>query len=128
VRRIARENNVDITALNGTGKDGRVTKEDILGFVSGKTAAPKPAAAAASAPCPLKSAPAAKPAATAAPAVSAAAGAIPADERVPVKGLARAMVKSMTAAWVRSGATPRARVAYVPHTRTYTRACSCIHV
>lgn len=41
VRRIAREHNVDIRQINGTGISGRVTKHDILGFIeSGKTAAP----------------------------------------------------------------------------------------
>jgi pyruvate dehydrogenase E2 component (dihydrolipoamide acetyltransferase) len=33
VRRIAREHNVDITAIPGSGIGGRVTKHDILGFI-----------------------------------------------------------------------------------------------
>jgi len=33
VRKIARENNVDITQLQGTGVSGRVTKNDILDFL-----------------------------------------------------------------------------------------------
>jgi pyruvate dehydrogenase E2 component (dihydrolipoamide acetyltransferase) len=33
VRRIAREHNVDIRQINGTGVSGRVTKHDILGFI-----------------------------------------------------------------------------------------------
>jgi 2-oxoglutarate dehydrogenase E2 component (dihydrolipoamide succinyltransferase) len=33
VRRIAREHNVDIQQINGTGISGRVTKNDILGFI-----------------------------------------------------------------------------------------------
>jgi 2-oxoglutarate dehydrogenase E2 component (dihydrolipoamide succinyltransferase) len=33
VRKIARENNVDITQIEGTGVSGRVTKNDILGFM-----------------------------------------------------------------------------------------------
>jgi pyruvate dehydrogenase E2 component (dihydrolipoamide acetyltransferase) len=33
VRRIAKEHNVDITAIQGTGISGRVTKHDILGFI-----------------------------------------------------------------------------------------------
>jgi pyruvate dehydrogenase E2 component (dihydrolipoamide acetyltransferase) len=41
VRRIARENNVDISRIAGTGADGRVTKKDILSFIeSGAAAAP----------------------------------------------------------------------------------------
>jgi pyruvate dehydrogenase E2 component (dihydrolipoamide acetyltransferase) len=46
VRRIAKEHNVDIRNINGTGISGRVTKNDILGFIeTGPTAAPAPAAA-----------------------------------------------------------------------------------
>jgi 2-oxoglutarate dehydrogenase E2 component (dihydrolipoamide succinyltransferase) len=41
VRRIAREHNVDIRQINGTGISGRVTKNDILGFLeSGKEGRP----------------------------------------------------------------------------------------
>jgi 2-oxoglutarate dehydrogenase E2 component (dihydrolipoamide succinyltransferase) len=41
VRRIAREHNVDIRQINGTGFSGRVTKNDILGFLeSGKEGRP----------------------------------------------------------------------------------------
>ena len=41
VRRIAREHNVDIQRIQGTGINGRVTKNDILGFIeSGAAAAP----------------------------------------------------------------------------------------
>ncbi len=35
VRNIAKRENIDINKVNGTGKDGRVTKEDILNFISG---------------------------------------------------------------------------------------------
>lgn len=45
VRRIAREHNVDIRQINGTGISGRVTKHDILGFIEGGGAAKPPAAA-----------------------------------------------------------------------------------
>ncbi len=34
VRRIAKEHDVDITRIHGTGIDGRVTKDDILGFIA----------------------------------------------------------------------------------------------
>ncbi len=35
VRKIAKEHNVDITKISGTGIAGRVTKDDILGFIAG---------------------------------------------------------------------------------------------
>jgi len=44
VRRIAREHNVDITKIQGTGINGRVTKQDILGFIETGGAAPAAAA------------------------------------------------------------------------------------
>jgi 2-oxoglutarate dehydrogenase E2 component (dihydrolipoamide succinyltransferase) len=42
VRRIAREHNIDVRRIPGTGTGGRVTKQDILGFVArgGPVAAP----------------------------------------------------------------------------------------
>ncbi len=46
-RKLAEENNVDPAAVKGTGKDGRVTKEDVQNHVSSKSSAPaaaKPAA------------------------------------------------------------------------------------
>jgi pyruvate dehydrogenase E2 component (dihydrolipoamide acetyltransferase) len=49
VRRIAREHNVDIRSIQGTGINGRVTKHDILSFIESAkpgAPAPKPAAAA----------------------------------------------------------------------------------
>jgi pyruvate dehydrogenase E2 component (dihydrolipoamide acetyltransferase) len=45
VRRIAREHNVDIRGIQGTGISGRVTKNDILGYLeSGAAKQPAPAA------------------------------------------------------------------------------------
>ncbi|HWW60597.1 MAG TPA: dihydrolipoamide acetyltransferase family protein, partial [Thermoanaerobaculia bacterium] len=46
VRKIAAENNVDITQLQGTGVSGRVTKNDILGYLQQPKETPKPAPAA----------------------------------------------------------------------------------
>ena len=47
VRKIARENNVDLNAVPGTGAGGRVTKEDILAYLEKGAPAAKPAPAAA---------------------------------------------------------------------------------
>ena len=54
VRRIAKEHNVDISAIQGTGMAGRVTKDDILGFISkgGATGAPPAAGSGTSTPAP----------------------------------------------------------------------------
>jgi len=43
VRRIAREHNVDIQRIQGTGISGRVTKQDILGFIESGVGANAPA-------------------------------------------------------------------------------------
>ncbi len=45
VRRIAREHNVDLAQVPGTGLEGRITKEDILRFVEQHPAGAPPAAA-----------------------------------------------------------------------------------
>ena len=46
VRKLAREHNVDLAKVSGTGTGGRVTKQDVLNFVDQRTSAPSPAAAA----------------------------------------------------------------------------------
>jgi pyruvate dehydrogenase E2 component (dihydrolipoamide acetyltransferase) len=82
VRKIAKENNLDLSKVPGTGSAGRITKEDILGYLAkggaaapAKPAAPTPAPTPVSAPAPA----AAKPAAPApAPVVTAG------DELVPL--------------------------------------------
>jgi len=65
VRKIAEEHGVDIQSVPGTGHAGRVTKQDILGFIEqgGAAAAPAPAVAQ-----PAPPAPASSPAPSAAPA------------------------------------------------------------
>jgi 2-oxoglutarate dehydrogenase E2 component (dihydrolipoamide succinyltransferase) len=57
-RKIAEENGINLASVKGTGKDGRVTKEDVVAAVEAKKSAPA-------------AAPAAKPAAAAAPVVAA---------------------------------------------------------
>ena len=69
VRKIAKENNLDLSRVAGTGAGGRITKEDVLGYVGqpggGAAAAATPTSAPASAAAPAPVA-AAKPAAPAA--------------------------------------------------------------
>ncbi|MEO6801684.1 MAG: 2-oxoglutarate dehydrogenase, E2 component, dihydrolipoamide succinyltransferase [Granulicella sp.] len=62
VRKIAKDNNVDLTQVPGSGSAGRITKTDILGHLEGGT---KPAAAAPSASAPAAASAPAKPVAAA---------------------------------------------------------------
>ena len=72
VRRLAKEHNVDLSAIEGTGAGGRITKEDIEGVIAGQSA---PAAAPASAPAAARpSVPPPAPAPIAAPGAPAAHG------------------------------------------------------
>jgi pyruvate dehydrogenase E2 component (dihydrolipoamide acetyltransferase) len=65
VRKIARENNLDLRQVSGTGSSGRVTKEDVLGFLAKGAQpgapAPVPVAPAPAAPAPVPAPAAAKP-------------------------------------------------------------------
>src|SRR5690242_5291667 len=63
VRKIAKENNVDLGQVPGTGMGGRITKEDILAFIQKYPAgaapqAPRPAAAPSGPPAQMAAAPA----------------------------------------------------------------------
>ncbi len=80
VRKIAKENNLDLRQVSGTGSAGRITKEDILGYLAkGAPTAPAPKPAA---PIPAPAPAAAKPAAPPPPAVAPVATA--GDELVPL--------------------------------------------
>jgi pyruvate dehydrogenase E2 component (dihydrolipoamide acetyltransferase) len=82
VRKIARENNLDLSKVPGTGSAGRITKEDILGYLE---KGPAPAAAAPPAPAAKPAAPAPAAPAAAKPPASAPAPVITAgDELVPM--------------------------------------------
>jgi 2-oxoisovalerate dehydrogenase E2 component (dihydrolipoyl transacylase) len=80
VRHMARQNNLDLATVAGTGRDGRVMREDVVAFLKGG------ATAAATA--------------TATPALSqvAVAPAARQDQVVPIRGVKKIMVKTMTAA------------------------------
>ena len=57
VRKLAREHNVDLAKIHGTGAGGRVTKQDVLDFVERRTSAPvSPAPSVARAPSPASTA------------------------------------------------------------------------
>ncbi|MEO1626126.1 MAG: dihydrolipoamide acetyltransferase family protein [Bacteroidota bacterium] len=79
VRNIAAKENIgqaELDAIHGTGSNGRVTKKDILTYVSNRTAAPVAPAS------PAVAAPAAKPAAPSAPAVPKMAASISGDVEI----------------------------------------------
>ena len=80
VRRIAKDNNVDLHQVSGTGMQGRITKDDIQNFISqhGKGgAAPAPAPGQRPAAAPTYAAPSAPSAPQAAPTFMAAGGGAP---------------------------------------------------
>lgn len=83
VRKLAREKGLDISQIPGTGRNGQVTKEDVLGFQPGATQAEGEAPAAAEAQAGKASAPAAAPAGDRT------------EERVPLKGIRKAIANAM---------------------------------
>jgi pyruvate dehydrogenase E2 component (dihydrolipoamide acetyltransferase) len=88
VRKYARDKGVDIRLVNGTGKNGRVLKEDVDNFQSGGAKAPAEAPAAAQ----QQDVPAAETKAPAAPAVPQ--GQYP-ETREKMSGIRRAIAKAM---------------------------------
>ena len=58
VRKLAREHNIDLAGVSGTGTGGRVTKQDVLDFVERRTSAPSPAPSVPPAPVSARPAPA----------------------------------------------------------------------
>jgi len=57
VRKIAKDNNVDLTGIAGSGAAGRITKSDILARIAGGTAKPADAAKPTAAPIPGEAVP-----------------------------------------------------------------------
>ncbi len=98
VRKYAREKGVQLAVVPGTGKLGRITREDVDRFLAGgAAAAPAQAAPVAEAAAPAVEAPAASGVtqAAAAPTVHYAAQAGELEERVPLKGIRKAIAKAM---------------------------------
>lgn len=89
VRKFAREQGVDLTQVNGSGKNGRITRDDVTGFGG---AAAAPAAVTADAAAPAEQA-APKSEAKAAPVASGTA--YRPEERVPFKGIRKAIANAM---------------------------------
>ncbi|MBB6730325.1 2-oxo acid dehydrogenase subunit E2 [Cohnella zeiphila] len=87
VRKFAREKGVAIAEVSGTGKNGRITREDVLAYAGG--GAPAKAEASDAAPSAGQAQAAAKPAAQA---VQAGPGV---EERVPFKGIRKAIANAM---------------------------------
>src|SRR5271165_4743806 len=99
VRKIAKENNVDLTQVPGTGLGGRITKEDIEAFIAKHGAAAAQPATPAKPPAP-SSAPAAAsaPAEPAAPAVTgplSTVGAVTPGEIVPMSVMRKKIAEHM---------------------------------
>ncbi|KAK1636640.1 2-oxoacid dehydrogenase acyltransferase [Colletotrichum phormii] len=80
VRHLTKSLNVDIADIDGTGRDGRVLKEDVQNFVKRRDAGDRPAGA--STPSPTASAPPS--------------GAAQLETRVPLTNTQQQMLKSMT--------------------------------
>ncbi len=59
VRKLARENSVDLTQVKGTGAGGRITKQDVEGFIATQKSAAPAAAAPQATPAPAQPVPAA---------------------------------------------------------------------
>jgi pyruvate dehydrogenase E2 component (dihydrolipoamide acetyltransferase) len=95
VRKYAREKGVNIALVPGTGKLGRITRQDVDSFLAGGTAQAAAPAPAAGQPAAETAAPTAPAAAAAVPTVHYTAQAGELEERVPLKGIRKAISKAM---------------------------------
>jgi 2-oxoisovalerate dehydrogenase E2 component (dihydrolipoyl transacylase) len=93
VRKIAKENSIDLHLLQGTGPKGRILKEDVLNFIKTGGKSSQPAA-----PTAPSSPPQSKPESISPAPHSTPPSRTPgAKTVVPIRGIQRIMVKSMTA-------------------------------
>lgn len=97
VRRIAKENQVDLRQVQGTGKDGRITKEDVLNFVaspSSRSTTKGPSSTSTSSTTSSSSTSSTSRQPTS-PTTTTKGG----ERREAIRGFKRAMVRSMNEAW-----------------------------
>ncbi|MEB3101893.1 dihydrolipoamide acetyltransferase family protein [Ferviditalea candida] len=90
VRKLAREKGIDITLVQGTGRHGQVTREDLLAFEPGQAKAETKVSAAtdeAASPKPKPETP---------PVAAAPATGEEAEERMPLKGIRKAIAHAMS--------------------------------
>jgi 2-oxoglutarate dehydrogenase E2 component (dihydrolipoamide succinyltransferase) len=93
VRRLVEENRLDPTAIAGSGRDGRVTKSDVVEFLDKRKSVPAVSAAAsdrAASPAPVRVAPVKE-----APGAAAAPGAVRAEKRVAMTRLRQRIAARM---------------------------------
>eukprot|EP01113_Clastostelium_recurvatum_P004171 TRINITY_DN1183_c0_g1_i1.p1 TRINITY_DN1183_c0_g1~~TRINITY_DN1183_c0_g1_i1.p1 ORF type:complete len:504 (+),score=120.97 TRINITY_DN1183_c0_g1_i1:125-1636(+) len=93
VRNVAKTNNIQLSQVRGTGKDGRVLKEDVLNFISGGSQ-PSQTQPTPSQTSPRTSANTFAPT----PSPSRPVSPIQQNQTVPLSGIRRVMAKTMTAA------------------------------
>ncbi|KAK2183331.1 hypothetical protein NP493_315g03049 [Ridgeia piscesae] len=92
VRRIAQENNIRLSDVPGTGREGRVLKEDIVSYLEGRAEAVQSAPPPEAAPVPPKPIVVAAPVSRPTPVVTGK------DRTEPIRGIRKTMVKTMTQA------------------------------
>ena len=89
VRRLIAERNLDVSRIKGTGRDGRVTREDVVDIASGAEA-PRPVSVAATALAPQP---------VPAPHAAASATAPPAPEVQPLNAVRKRVAENMAKSW-----------------------------
>jgi 2-oxoglutarate dehydrogenase E2 component (dihydrolipoamide succinyltransferase) len=103
VRRMARENNLDLSRIKGTGAGGRITKQDVEAYMAQRepAAPPSPAPPAPAAPAPAAPAPPPPAAAAPAPAAPEPAPAAPQVAPLPPAAQAKTRIEPMSTMRIR---------------------------
>ena len=90
VRRLIAERNLDVSRIKGTGRDGRVTRDDVVEFIASGAEAPRPVSVAATALAPQP---------VPAPHAAASATAPPAPEVQPLNAVRKRVAENMAKSW-----------------------------